>query len=103
MIDKPLKQWLLAQAAYYLEYLQPDKAIALLEALRTLEPGEPHVHRMLSYAYLKADRPEEAIAAADSFMQCVKPGTDTRAIKWIKGRALLKKKKSVRKRAAQGS
>ncbi|WP_263322099.1 tetratricopeptide repeat protein [Endozoicomonas sp. Mp262] len=94
-MDKPLKQWLLAQAAYYLEYLQPKKAIALLEAVRKLDPNEPDVHRMLSYAYLKANRPEESIKSADSFMQCVKPGTDTRAIKWIKGRALLKKKKSA--------
>lgn len=92
-MDNPLREWLFAQASYYLEYLQPEKGIALLEALRRLEPKNPDVHRMLSYAYLKVNKPEESIKAADSFMQCVKPGTDIRAIKWIKGRALLKKKK----------
>ena len=92
-MNKPLRQWLFSQASYYLEYLQPLKAIAILEALRRLEPKNPDVHRMLSYGYLKVDKPEESIKAADSFMQCVKPGTDIRAIKWIKGRALLKKKK----------
>ncbi len=92
-MDKPLKQWLLSQASYYMEYLQPRKAIAILEALRALEPNNPDIHRMLSYAYLKVEQPEESIKSADNFMQCVKPGTDTRAIKWIKGRAILKKKK----------
>ena len=94
-MNKPLRQWLFSQASYYLEYLQPRKGIALLEALRKLEPDNPDVYRMLSYAYLKVDKPEESIKAADSFMQCVKPGTDVRAIKWIKGRALLQKKKKA--------
>ncbi|MDD7804298.1 MAG: hypothetical protein PUP46_01755 [Endozoicomonas sp. (ex Botrylloides leachii)] len=94
-MDKSLRQWLFSQATYYLEYLQPCKSIALLEAVRRLEPNNPDVHRMLSYAYLKVDKPEESIKSADRFMQCVKPNTDVRAIKWIKGRALLKQKKQT--------
>ena len=92
-MDKTLKEWLFSQAAYYLEYLQPRKSIALLEAMRQMEPENPDVYRMLSYAYLQTDQPAESIKAADNFLQYVKPGTDTRAIKWIKGRALLRKKK----------
>lgn len=94
-MDKQLRQWLFAQATYYLEYLQPQKSIALLEAIRRLEPNNPDVHRMLSYAYLKVDNPAESIKSADKFIQCVTPGTDVRAIKWIKGRALLNKKKQA--------
>ena len=94
-MNKPLKQWLLSQASYYMEYLQPRKSIALLEAVRRLEPANIDVHRMLSYAYLQADRPEDSIRSADTFLQYAKPGMDTRAIKWIKGRALLKKRKKA--------
>lgn len=92
-MEKPLREWLFSQASYYLEYLQPRKSIALLEAMRKMEPENPDVYRMLSYAYLQVERPEESIKAADSFLQTVKPGTDTRAIKWIKGRARLRMKK----------
>ena len=94
-MDKPLVQWLFSQAIYYLEYLQPRKSLALLEAIRRLEPDNPDVHRMLSYTYLKVDKPEESIKSADTFMRCVEPGTDVRAIKWIKGRALLNQKKKA--------
>ena len=92
-MDKALKEWLFAQASYYLEYLQPRKSIMLLEAMRKMEPENPDVYRMLSYAYLQVDQPEDSIRAADTFLQYVKPGTDTRGIKWIKGRALLRRKK----------
>lgn len=94
-MDKPLKKWMMAQAAYYLEYLQPKKSIALLEALRRLDPKNPDVYRMLSYAYLQVNRPEDSIRAADTFVKYVKAGTDVRAIKWIKGRALLQKRKAA--------
>ena len=94
-MNKELKSWLLSQASYYMEYLQFRKAIALLEALRRLEPENPDVYRMLSYAYLQTEQPEDSIKAADIFLQYAKPGTDTRAIKWIKGRALLRKKKQA--------
>ncbi len=94
-MDKDLRHWLLSQASYYLEYLQPRKAIALLEAVRRMEPKNPDVYRMLSYAYLQVNRPEDSIKSADTFLQYAKPGTDTRAIKWIKGRALLRKKKAA--------
>ena len=94
-MEKSLREWMFSQAAYYLEYLQPRKSIALLEAIRRLEPENPDVYRMLSYAYLQVDQSEESIKAADKFLRYVKPGTDTRAIKWIKGRALLRRKKQA--------
>ena len=94
-MDKPLKNWMMAQASYYLEYLQPRKSIALLEALRRLDQKNPDVYRMLSYAYLQVKRPEDSIRAADSFVKYAEPGTDVRAIKWIKGRALLQKRKAA--------
>ena len=90
-----VRKWMLSQASYYLEYLQPRKAIALLEAVRRLAPENPDAYRMLCYAYLQVNRPEDSIKAADIFLQYAKPGTDTRAIKWIKGRALLRKKKQA--------
>ena len=94
-MDKPLKVWMLSQASYYLEYLQPKKSIALLEALRRIDKKNPDVYRMLSYAYLQVDQPEDSITAADNFLKYAKSGTDVRAIKWIKGRARLKKKKAA--------
>ena len=94
-MEKPLKNWMMAQAAYYLEYLQPRKSIALLEALRQIDRKNPDVYRMLSYAYLQIDRPEDSIQAADTFVKYAKPGTDVRAIKWIKGRARLQMKKAA--------
>ena len=84
---------MLAQASYYLEYLQPKKSIVLLEALRRLDRRNPDIYRMLSYAYLEVNQPEDAITAADSFLRYCKPGTNVKAMKWIKGRALLHKKK----------
>ncbi len=94
-MDKQLKSWMMSQAAYYLEYLQPKKSIALLEALRRLDRKNPDIYRMLSYAYLEAKRPEDSIKAADTFVKYAKPGRDVRAIKWIKGRALLQKRKAA--------
>lgn len=94
-MDKSLKTWMLAQASYYMEYLQPRKSIALLEALQSIDKKNPDIYRMLSYAYLQAERPEESIRAADNFLKYTRPGSDVRAIKWIKGRALLKKKKAA--------
>ena len=86
---------MLAQASYYLEYLQPEKSIALLEALRRLDKTNPDIYRMLSYAYLQVQRPEDSIRAADNFVKYARPGTDIRAIKWIKGRARLQQKKAA--------
>ncbi|WP_419537103.1 hypothetical protein [Endozoicomonas sp.] len=94
-MEKSLQTWLLSQASYYLEYLQPRKSIALLEALQSIDKKNPDIYRMLSYAYLQAEQPEESIRAADNFLKYARPGTDIRAIKWIKGRALLKKKKAA--------
>ncbi len=94
-MEKSLKTWMLCQASYYLEYLQPEKTIALLNAVRTVDRENPDIYRMLSYAYLQAERPEESIRAADNFLKYAQPGSDVRAIKWIKGRALLKKKKAA--------
>ncbi|MGO0306238.1 hypothetical protein ACTL6P_06405 [Endozoicomonas acroporae] len=94
-MDKSLKTWMLSQASYYLEYQQPRKSIALLEALMSIDKKNPDIYRMLSYAYLKVERPEESIRAADNFLKYARPGGDIRAIKWIKGRALLKKRKAA--------
>lgn len=94
-MDKSLKTWLLSQASYYLEYMQPRKSIALLEALKCIDKENSDIYRMLSYAYLQAEQPEESIRAADNFLKYARPGNDIRAIKWIKGRALLKKRKAT--------
>lgn len=94
-MDKSLKTWLFSQASYYLEYLQPRKSITLLKALQSMDKANPDVYRMLSFAYLQAEQPEESIRAADNFLKYARPGSDVRAIKWIKGRALLKKKKAA--------
>ena len=94
-MEKPLQTWLLAQASYYIEYMQPRKSIALLKVLEAINPSNPDVHRMLSYAYLQAEQPEDSIRAADNFLRYARPDSDVRAIKWIKGRALLKKRKAA--------
>lgn len=91
-MDAQIENWLFSQAAYYLEYLQPKKSIALLEALQILDPENPDVVRMLSYAYLENEQFEESIVAADLFLRQARSAKDIQAIKWIKGRASLKKK-----------
>ena len=48
-MDKPLKTWMLCQASYYLEYLQPEKTIALLNAVRAVDREKP---RYLSHVEL---------------------------------------------------
>lgn len=92
-MNTSLENWLLTQAAYYLEYEQPHKSIALLEAISIVYPEKIEVYRMLSYAYLQVARHEESILAADRFLKHARPDQDVQALKWIKGRALLHRKK----------
>ncbi|PJE80931.1 hypothetical protein CI610_00089 [invertebrate metagenome] len=94
-MERGMRLWLFSQASCYIEYQQSDKAIVLLEAMRRLEPENCDVHRMLSYGYLQVGKSEESIRAADTFLKYAKPGTDTRAIRWIRGRARLRRKKQA--------
>lgn len=58
------KDILSALAFFFLEHGQPDKALVLLEALRTVFPEDPSIRNALSYAYLQAGRPQGALDAA---------------------------------------
>ena len=40
-MDNSLKTWMFCQASYYLEYLQPEKSIALLNAVQAVDPKTP--------------------------------------------------------------
>ena len=58
------KDILSALGFFFLEHDQPDKALTLLEALRTVFPEDPSIAKSVSYAYLQAGRPQDALAAA---------------------------------------
>ena len=57
-------------------------------------PDDAEVYRMLSYALLSADQPEECLVMVDKYLQCVPPETDTQAISWIQGRAKVRLEKA---------
>lgn len=88
------KDWVLTQAYTRLQQRQFTDALKLLQGLRVLAPEDPEVYRMLSYALLMADQPEECLAMADRYMQCMPPGTDTQEISWIQGRANVRLEKA---------
>ena len=58
------KDILSALAFFFLEHDQPDKALTLLEALRTVFPEDPSIAKSVSYAYLQVGRPQDALDAA---------------------------------------
>ena len=58
------KDILSALGFFFLEHDQPDKALTLLEALRTVFPEDPGIAKSRGYAYLQAGRPQDALAAA---------------------------------------
>ena len=93
-MDINMQNWLLSQASCYIEYQQSRKAIILLEAIRKLDAKNINVHRMLSYAYLEDGRTDDCISAADTFLKYAQKGSDTRAIRWIRGRARLRRKQA---------
>ncbi|WP_281649008.1 tetratricopeptide repeat protein [Parendozoicomonas sp. Alg238-R29] len=88
------KDWVLTQAFTRLQQRQFSDALKLLQGLRVLSPEDPEVYRMLSYALLMADQPEECLAMADRYQQCMPPGTDTQEISWIQGRAEVRLEKA---------
>ena len=88
------KDWVLTQAFTRLQQRQFGDAIKLLQGLRVLAPDDSEVYRMLSYALLMADQPEECLAMADRYLQCIPSGTDTKEISWIQGRAKVRLEKA---------
>ncbi len=84
------KDWLLTQAFTRLQQRQFTDALTLLRGLKVLMPNDAEVYRMLSYALLAADQPEECLAMVDKYLQCVPSNTDTQAISWIQGRAKVR-------------
>lgn len=56
-------------ADVYLDQGQADRAAVLLEALTVLEPNNAAAFRALSYAWLLAGRPEDALAATDALLR----------------------------------
>ena len=58
------KDILSALGFFFLEHGQPDKALVLLEALRTVFPDDPSLAKSVSYAYLQVGRPQDALDAA---------------------------------------
>ena len=89
-ITETRKDWVLTQAFTRLQQRQFEDSLKLLWGLKVLIPDDPEVYRMLSYVLLMADKPEECLNMADKYMQCIPPGTDTREITWIKGRAKVR-------------
>ncbi|MCL6270553.1 hypothetical protein M3P05_11525 [Sansalvadorimonas sp. 2012CJ34-2] len=93
-LQQSQKDWVLTQAYTRLQQRQFADCLKLLKGLRVLAPEDPEVYRMLSYALLMADQPEECLAMADRYMQCIPPNSDTKEISWIQGRAKVRLEKA---------
>jgi len=88
MSDPQQRDAMLLLADVYLEQAQGDKARVLLDGLAVLWPGDADVLRALAYACLRCGRADEALAAADAFVQ-LGPITPANApILLIRSRAL---------------
>ncbi|CAM3537486.1 tetratricopeptide repeat protein [Parendozoicomonas haliclonae] len=93
-ITESHKDWMLTQAYTRLQQRQYTDALVLLHGLKVLLPEDPEVYRMLSYALLMADKPEECLVMADRYLQCLPPHTDHQEINWIQGRAKVRMEKA---------
>ncbi len=93
------KGWMLTQAYTRLQQRQYEDALKLLQGLQVLLPDDPEVYCMLSYVLLMADKPEECLAMADRYLQCIPPDTDTQEISWIQGRAQVRIEKVRREQS----
>ena len=89
-LQEAQKDWVLTQAYTRLQQRQFKDCLKLLKGLKVLAPEDPEVYRMLSYVLLVDDQPEESLAMADRYMQCIPPDTDTTEISWIQGRARIR-------------
>ena len=94
-----VKDWILTQAFTRLQQRQYIDSLTLLRGLAVLTPQDADVFGMLSYVLLMADLPEECIQAAEHYLQCIPPDTDTKEIEWIRGRAHVR----LEKASADGS
>ncbi len=88
------KDWLLTQAFTRLQQRQFVDALKLLQGLRVLAPCDAEVYRMLSYALLSVDQPEECLMMVDKYLQHIPSETDTEAISWIQERAKARLEKA---------
>ena len=81
---------MLTQAFTRLQHRQFSDAVTLLQGARVLLPDDPDICRMLSYALLLADRPEESLAMADNYRRLVPSSDQAKEVAWIEGRARLR-------------
>ncbi|MCY4473098.1 MAG: hypothetical protein OXC07_09840 [Kistimonas sp.] len=84
------REWILTQAFTRLQHRQIDDAVILLRGGSVFLPGDPDVWRMLSYALLLADKPEESLAAADNYRRLASLSGQAKEVAWIEGRARLR-------------
>ena len=88
MLSEDQKEALLVLADVYRDQAQGSKAIVLLEALHSLDRHDPDVAKALSYAYLLAGRPEDALEMSDLFLRLVGSSPDSNPIMLIRSKAL---------------
>ena len=88
MLSEAQKESLQVLADVYLNQSQSEKAVILLEALHDLYPQDPSVVKALSYAYLLAGRPEDALTMSDVFLRLAGSSPDSNPILLIRGQAL---------------
>lgn len=75
-------------ADVYLVQGQVGKAVLLLEALHVLEPDHEQVAKALSYAYMRAGRPEDALALMDALLDSGLPWPENAPLLLIQSKAL---------------
>jgi len=93
MMNVDQQQWALALAYVYVQAQQYDKSIKLLEALLIVNKDDPQAVKILSYAYFKKERYEDAFVLARKWIQQMQKIVESKEIALmylLQGRALLK-------------
>ncbi|MCB1804807.1 MAG: tetratricopeptide repeat protein [Candidatus Competibacteraceae bacterium] len=88
MLSLEQKETLQILADVYLNQAQIEKAVTLLEALHSVDQRDAGVAKALSYAYLLAGRPEDALTLSDVFLRLAGSSPDSNPILLIRSKAL---------------
>ncbi len=105
MMSLEQQHWILASSYVYLQMQHYDKAICLLEALLVLDKKNLQALKILSYAYFKKERYEDAFISARKWIDASKNLIEPKEIALmylLQGRSLLKlNRKDLAKKCLQ--
>ena len=105
MMNSDQQDWVLALAYVYLQVQHYDKAIQLLETISLLNKSSTQTLKILSYAYFKNERLEDAFVASRKWLQAVQKTEAPHGLApmyLLQGRILLKlNRKDLAKKCMQ--